>query len=146
MGAKSSIKTTDKQSKSTSSDAAGSSSNRLKRIKKGRQVLKEAEERHAETVTNFVGHPTVSPGTLRKYRAEAIRAWAAEREVEVDVVEIDVELAELAERARLYTGDRLAESVESGELDLNRKLLRQLLKVDGGDLKKKLKSLLAEQL
>jgi hypothetical protein len=79
-----------------------------------------------------------------KYRAEAIEECAVELNCTSAEMEINVQLAELADKP---VSDSLQEAIRCGQLQLRKQMLPQLLKIkDLDELEETLKLLLHDQI
>lgn len=86
----------------------------------------------------------VHQGTRKKYRTEAIEQYAGELECAASELEVNVRLAELADKP---LKEELVQAIKTGRLQLRGSMLRGLLQMqDLDDLERRLESLLEDQI
>jgi hypothetical protein len=136
-------------SKPSSAAQPQAAMSRAGRIKHGREVIRRVNERALEVSgrrggDDLFGGGRVQSKTRQKYRAEAIEALSEELGVAESEVEVCVQLAELAGKP---ISNELEQAILDGRLQLRKRMVAELLKVEDVDeLEVKLASLLEDQI
>jgi len=121
---------------------------RCERIAIGHEVLGQVEKKISESFLRngglaSLGSSGISEKTEKKYLKEAIASYAVNAKLNESEIEINVQLAELAER---FVGEELQAAIRNGDLQLRPELLKSLSKITDLDkLKKELSTLLSTQ-
>jgi len=124
---------------------------RRERICQGREILGKVKERVNELeLSRFKGifdsSPPVATTTRKKYLLEEIQAISFDKGREMEDVQLDVDLARLADLSEMFDDPELKDAIRSSRLSLTKSSLRTLLKSSGDELEKAVRKQLDDQI
>ena len=125
---------------------------RTARIRRGQAILdavqkkaKGIENKRSDKTTMFQSVRGITEATREKYFSKEIELAAKRDGVGFDDVAVDVDLADLAHRAKSFKDSRLTEALFSGLLPLTGDTVVALLKTPSGEFEAAVSALLSQQ-